>query len=70
MKSGAEEEVEILGVKGFCWVVSKGGVNCTKMEAGWGWGQEEWSSLAAGETGAWRGEFVGGGAGVSSTAEE
>lgn len=22
MKSGAEEEVEILGVKGFCWVVS------------------------------------------------
>lgn len=40
------------------------------MEAGWGWGQEEWSSLAAGETGAWRGEFVGGGAGVSSTAEE
>lgn len=35
-----------------------------------GWGQEEWSSLAAGEMGAWSGEFVGGGAGVSSTAEE
>lgn len=61
VKIGAEEEVGIPGMKGFSWAAP-----WWKLDGG----GDRRSSLGAGEIGAWSGEFVGGGAGVRSKAEE